>query len=74
MIWIDLAPALVYGKLTYDHRWTTNAAEYVEYLQARVRRWRQQYTSRNARRVGLLSHNDWVLVASQDEGVSDVRV
>lgn len=61
VVWIELSPSTADGDLTYDHRWTINAAEYLEYLQAQVQRWRNSYGRREAARVALLTYNDWLL-------------
>lgn len=47
--------------LTYDHLWTMNAVEYLDYLQSAVRRWKKVYRQKDPARVVLLSYNDWLL-------------
>ena len=59
--WIDLDPTFVEPGLSYHHRWTSNAVEYLEYVQAKVQRWHNAYGSRRARKVVLLSYNNWLL-------------
>lgn len=61
VMWIDIAPGSVRDDLVYDHRWTGNAAEYLEYVQSHVQRWRDVHSAREARRVRLLSYNDWLI-------------
>ncbi|HEX4444521.1 MAG TPA: hypothetical protein VHZ81_13205 [Galbitalea sp.] len=61
VMWIDISPQSVQDDLVYDNRWTGNAAEYLEYVQSRVQRWRAAFSEREARRVRLLSYNAWLI-------------
>ncbi|PPL19213.1 hypothetical protein [Microterricola pindariensis] len=60
VVWIDLTPSLAEEAPTYDHRWTMNAVEYIEYLQAKVQQWKHAYSAKRAAKVKLLSYNDWL--------------
>lgn len=61
VVWVDIAPAFADGSLVFDKRWTTNAAEYLEYLQSGIQSWSHAYTERQAKRVQLRSYSDWLL-------------
>lgn len=61
VVCIDSEPSLAEECPTFDRRWTENAAEYIEYLHSRVQAWRDEYATRNAAKVQLLSYNDWLL-------------
>ncbi|MCU1471009.1 MAG: hypothetical protein JWQ39_2158 [Glaciihabitans sp.] len=61
VMWIDISPQSVHDDLAYNNRWTGNAAEYLEYVQSRVQRWRAAFSEREARRVRLLSYNNWLI-------------
>jgi len=60
VVWIDVSPSAADGPLTYDRRWTENAAEYLGYMQAVVQRWSDEYGRRSASKVVLLSYIDWL--------------
>jgi hypothetical protein len=61
VMWIDISPELVQEDLVYSDRWTSNAAEYLEYMQSRVQLWKAAFSAREAGRVRLLSYNDWLI-------------
>jgi len=61
IMWIDLTPSLADAELTFHPRWTMNAVEYLDYVQARVQTWQQAFSATRAKRIKLLSYNDWLL-------------
>lgn len=61
VVWIDVAPSWAGDALSYSPEWSTNAAEYFEYVQARVQVWHHEYKGRKAARVTLLSYQDWLV-------------
>ena len=61
MMWVDISPQSVRDDLVYSNRWTGNAAEYLEYVQSRAQLWKAAFSAREARRVRLLSYNDWLI-------------
>ncbi|WP_157962470.1 hypothetical protein [Homoserinimonas sp. OAct 916] len=60
-MWIDLEPSAADGDLSYHYRWTTNAVEYLEYVQARVQLWHQSFDQRKAQEIHLVSYNNWLI-------------
>lgn len=60
LVWIDVSPSAANRALTYDHRWTGNAAEYLGHMQDAVQRWGDSYERRAADRVLLLSYSEWL--------------
>lgn len=58
---IDVAPSWADGALSYCPEWSTNAAEYLDYVQARVQAWHHEYRGRKAAKVTLLSYQDWLI-------------
>jgi hypothetical protein len=61
IMWIDLTPSLANTPLTFHHRWTMNAIEYLDYVQSKVQAWQQAYSASTARRIDMLSYNDWLV-------------
>jgi hypothetical protein len=59
--WIDVAPSWAGEALSYSPEWSTNAAEYLEYVQGRVQAWRNEYGARKAAQVILLSYQNWLV-------------
>lgn len=61
VVWIDVAPTWADDALSYSPEWSTNAAEYLDYVQARVQAWHHEYRVRKAAQVRLLSYQDWLI-------------
>ena len=59
--WIDVAPSWAGDALSYSPEWSTNAADYLDYVQGRVQAWRNEYGARKAAKVILLSYQDWLV-------------
>jgi hypothetical protein len=61
VVWIDVMPSLAADPLSYSPEWSTNAAEYLDYVQGRVQAWHHEYKERKAAMVILLSYQDWLV-------------